>query len=201
MKKFMSFFLILTMVLIYSVPAFAASVDDTIIIDGTQYTIERTVTDTYSQAILKDSSSKIVENFTYYFKDGILVNELTSQTTFCTSIISENRVHLFSGDESKYKYSHTERFGFTLAEYGTVALAAAIVALNPGVGSAVISGVISYAITKGLSSIYVEQECYSYEEKEGRDYYLYSKRITRIYGDDDKLIGGPWTSYQKIREK
>lgn len=70
MKKFMSLFLILTMVLICSVPAFATFSDnagETIIIDGSQYTIEQVVTDTYSQAIVRDSSTKVVENFIYYF--------------------------------------------------------------------------------------------------------------------------------------
>lgn len=83
MKKFMSLFLILTMVLICSVPAFATFSDnagETIIIDGSQYTIEQVVTDTYSQAIVRDSSTKVVENFIYYFDNSTLVNALTNQT-------------------------------------------------------------------------------------------------------------------------
>lgn len=185
-----------------SVTSFAVSLDETIVIDDNQYTVERIITDKYSQAVISDTSTKeIVSNFTYYLDSKILVDNNTNQMLSPISISLKNRALLFSNDDSKYKYSHTERFDFSLFEYSTVALAAAILALNPGVTISVITGVVSYAITKGLSSLYVIQECYSYEAKEGRDYYLYSKRITSIYGNDDTLIGGPWTNYQKIREK
>lgn len=202
MKKIISLFIVFSILLSCSATSFATSSDETIVIDGNQYTVERVVTDTYSQAIIKNiSTNEIVEDFIYYFDNNILVNNLTDQMLSPTSIPIKDRILPFSNDDSKYKYTHTERFDFSLFEYTTVALAAAIMVLNPGVSTAVITSVISYAITKGLSSIYVVQECYSYEAKEGRDYYLYSKRITEIYGDDDTLIGGPWTTYRKIREK
>ena len=104
MKKFMSLFLILTMVLICSVPAFATFTDnagETIIIDGSQYTIEQVVTDTYSQAIVRDSSTKVVENFIYYFDNSTLVNALTNQTIPITSSGTENVARPLLGDESK----------------------------------------------------------------------------------------------------
>lgn len=202
MKKIISLVIIFSILLSCSATSFATFSGETIVIDGNRYIVERVVTDTYSQAIMKNvSTNEIVEDFIYYFDSNILVNDLTNQMLSPTSIPIKGGILPFSNDDSKYKYSHTERFDFSLFEYATIALATAIVALNPGVGTAVIVGVISYAITKELSSIYVVQECYSYKAKEGRDYYHYSKRITTIYGDDDTLIGGPWTTYQKIREK
>lgn len=125
------------------------------------------------------------------------MDNLINQIAIPISISAKNGVLPFSNDDSKYKYSHTERFDFSFFEYTTVAIATAILALNPGVGTAVVTGVISYAITKGLSSIYVIQERYSYEAKEDRYYFLYLKTITSIYSNDDTLIGGPWTNYQK----
>lgn len=202
MRKVISIFITLTLLLSCTLPAFATFSDETIIIDGKQYTIERIVSDNYSQAIMKDSSTKeIVSDFTYYLDSKILMDNLVNQTVNPISISSENEVLPFSDDDSKYVYSHTERYDFSFAEYTTVAIVAAIVALNPGVASAVIGAVVSYAVTKQLSSIYCIQDCYYYRAKENNVYYHYSKRVTSIYGDDDTLIGGPWTSYQKIREK
>lgn len=204
MKKIVSLFIVFSILLSCIATSFATSSGETIVIDGNQYTIERIVTNAYSQAVIRNASTnEIVEDFIYYFDSNILINNRTNQmlSPTLTPTPIKSRILPFSNDDSKYKYSHTERFDFFLFELSTVALAAAIVSLNPGVGTSVIVGVISYAITKGLSSIYVVQECYSYEAKEGSDYYHYSKRITSIYGDDDTLIGGPWTTYQKIREK
>lgn len=206
MKKLMSLFLVLAMVLSCSVPAFATSADDmgeTIIIDGSQYTLKRTVTDMYSQAILKNSSGKIIENYIYYFVDSILVNVLTNQTLPLTSTIIdiENIARPLLGDESKYVYSHTDRTNFTLVEMTVVGVATAISALVPYVAIAVLTQVVGYAIAKGLSSLEVEQEVYKYWEKEDGDNYLYTKTITRIYGSDNTLIGGPWTNYNKFRQR
>jgi len=202
MKKCISLLLIFSMALSSAVTSFAASCNDIIVVDGNSYTVERVVTDTYSQAILRETSTNtIVENFTYYFEKNLLVNNSTNQMVFSTSKFTENSMRPTSNDDSKYKYSHTERFDFSIFEYTTIGLAAAIMALNPGVGTAVITSIVSAAIGKAFDSIYVVQECYAYEEKEGREYYHYSKRITTIHGNDGSLLGGPWTTYQKIHMK
>ena len=204
MKKFMSLFLILTMVLICSVPAFATFSDnagETIIIDGSQYTIEQVVTDTYSQAIVRDSSTKVVENFIYYFDNSTLVNALTNQTIPITSSGTENVARPLL-DESKYVYSHTERTDFTLAELGTVGIVAAIVAIVPGVAPSVIGNIVAYAVANKLHGLYIIQKVYKYWEKEDGDNYLYLKQVTSIYSKtDDSLVGGPWTNYNKFRQR
>ena len=196
MKKFMSLFLILTMVLICSVPAFATFSDnagETIIIDGSQYTIEQVVTDTYSQAIVRDSSTKVVENFIYYFDNSTLVNALTNQTIPITSSGTENVARPLLGDESKYVYSHTER---------TVGIVAAIVAIVPGVAPSVIGNIVAYAVANKLHGLYIIQKVYKYWEKEDGDNYLYLKQVTSIYSKtDDSLVGGPWTNYNKFRQR
>lgn len=205
MKKFMSLFLILTMVLICSVPAFATFSDnagETIIIDGSQYTIEQVVTDTYSQAIVRDSSTKVVENFIYFFDNSTLVNALTNQTIPITSSGTENVARPLLGDESKYVYSHTERTDFTLAELGTVGIVAAIVAIVPGVAPSVIGNIVAYAVANKLHGLYIIQKVYKYWEKEDGDNYLYLKQVTSIYSKtDDSLVGGPWTNYNKFRQR
>ena len=106
----------------------------------------------------------------------------------------------FLNDDDKYVYSHTERYSFSFARYSVTAIAAAIASLG-GPGTSAIAAAITLAVTDGLDGVYVIQKCYSYKAKEGSDYYHYSKRITSIYGDNDALLGGPWTTYQKIREK
>ena len=41
-----------------------------------------------------------------------------------------------------------------------------------------------------------------YWEKEDGDNYLYLKQVTSIYSKtDDSLVGGPWTNYNKFRQR
>ena len=168
----------------------------------TQYTIEQVVTDTYSQAIVRDSSTKVVENFIYYFDNSTLVNALTNQTIPITSSGTENVARPLLGDESKYVYSHTERTDFTLAELGTVGIVAAIVAIVPGVAPSVIGNIVAYAVANKLHGLYIIQKVYKYWEKEDGDNYLYLKQVTSIYSKtDDSLVGGPWTNYNKFRQR
>lgn len=164
--------------------------------------IEQVVTDTYSQAIVRDSSTKVVENFIYYFDNSTLVNALTNQTIPITSSGTENVARPLLGDESKYVYSHTERTDFTLAELGTVGIVAAIVAIVPGVAPSVIGNIVAYAVANKLHGLYIIQKVYKYWEKEDGDNYLYLKQVTSIYSKtDDSLVGGPWTNYNKFRQR
>ena len=106
------------------------------------------------------------------------------------------------GDESKYVYSHTERTDFTLAELGTVGIVAAIVAIVPGVAPSVIGNIVAYAVANKLHGLYIIQKVYKYWEKEDGDNYLYLKQVTSIYSKtDDSLVGGPWTNYNKFRQR
>ena len=149
-----------------------------------------------------DSSTKVVENFIYYFDNSTLVNALTNQTIPITSSGTENVARPLLGDESKYVYSHTERTDFTLAELGTVGIVAAIVAIVPGVAPAVIGNIVAYAVANKLHGLYIIQKVYKYWEKEDGDNYLYLKQVTSIYSKtDDSLVGGPWTNYNKFRQR
>lgn len=195
MKKIISLLLIFSMILSCTVSSFATSSDEIVVIDGNQYIIEREVTDTYSQAIVREiSTNKIVENFTYDFEKDVLVDNITNQTVHSISKITENSIRLASNDD-KYEYTHTERYDFTVAKYTVVALTAAIAAVAPGVSSKVIAAVVGTIIEDKVDSIYLTQECYSYEENN----YHYSKRIITIYNEsDDSICGGPWTTYRKF---
>lgn len=149
-----------------------------------------------------DSSTKVVENFIYYFDNSTLVNALTNQTIPITSSGTENVARPLLGDESKYVYSHTERTDFTLAELGTVGIVAAIVAIVPGVAPSVIGNIVAYAVANKLHGLYIIQKVYKYWEKEDGDNYLYLKQVTSIYSKtDDSLVGGPWTNYNKFRQR
>jgi hypothetical protein len=99
-------------------------------------------------------------------------------------------------------YSHTERTDFTLAELGTVGIVAAIVAIVPGVAPSVIGNIVAYAVANKLHGLYIIQKVYKYWEKEDGDNYLYLKQVTSIYSKtDDSLVGGPWTNYNKFRQR
>lgn len=150
----------------------------------------------------RGASTKVVENFIYYFDNSTLVNALTNQTIPITSSGTENVARPLLGDESKYVYSHTERTDFTLAELGTVGIVAAIVAIVPGVAPSVIGNIVAYAVANKLHGLYIIQKVYKYWEKEDGDNYLYLKQVTSIYSKtDDSLVGGPWTNYNKFRQR
>ena len=204
-KKWISLILAFAMCLSLCVPAFASDSkedDETIAIGGTQYIVERVLTDRYSQAIIRNAATKaVVQNVIYYYDRNILVDELSRQVIVPASTSAKNGVHSNQVDDGLYEYKGTYTYNFTIAELGIVGTAAAIVALHPGVATAVVTAVVAEAIKNGLSSIYASQEFYSYRAKEGGVYYLYVKRITSIYSNDGSLLAGPWTSYQRIREK
>lgn len=116
--------------------------------------------------------------------------------------LSEKQLRYSRKLESKYVYSHTERTDFTLAELGTVGIVAAIVAIVPGVAPSVIGNIVAYAVANKLHGLYIIQKVYKYWEKEDGDNYLYLKQVTSIYSKtDDSLVGGPWTNYNKFRQR
>jgi len=176
----------------------ASDTNESIIIDGKPYTIERILTNSTSRAIASNpSTGTIVADFTYVFESGVLIDNLLHREFVPTRTIAPPISTHSSADDDKYIYRYSEEHTFILAELSTVAIAAAITAKFPGVGVAVVSGVVAYAITKGLSSLTVKQDVYTYTE----NHYYHIKRVTSIYDNKGSLIGGPWSAYQTVREK
>ena len=61
---------------------------------------------------------------------------------------------------------------------------------------------LRYAVANKLHGLYIIQKVYKYWEKEDGDNYLYLKQVTSIYSKtDDSLVGGPWTNYNKFRQR
>lgn len=68
MKKFISLFTALVVSLSCASISFATTPADTIVIDGNQYVVERFLTNEYSRAIIKNTSTQeIISDFTYHF--------------------------------------------------------------------------------------------------------------------------------------
>lgn len=208
MKKLVSYVLLLaTMLNIFVVSASAstASPVETFDFGGEQYTLERNVTEEYSQSTLKDCNGKIAADFTYYFATGDLVDNLTGYIVPHTREV-ENRIVPFAVDESKFKYRFTDTYTLDLLKYG---VNGAITAISTyvgfkagGVGGAMfvngLTDVLKTAISDGLNSVCLKVDVYTYTE----DHYFHQKRVGNLYSSkDDSFLYGPMTTYQTVREK
>lgn len=217
-KKLVSIILILSLCITATVPVFANSDDsanpmlanvantEKVTIDDEEYIFVRSVTDEYSR-VTTYCNGQIIADAMYYFgaeyvKDNVsgatvnIVDYGVTKEDYVTTNANEI-IPMATRDNVKYHLDLNANRSFALHSFAIAVEATLFAALFPGMGVSIAIGIVSAAVSLGLSYIYYNLKQYSGEG--GR--YMYVKRVVKCYSTSNhtKQIGKTWTGIQKKR--
>lgn len=160
-------------------------------LNGEDYVLERNITNTKVVATVYNNKNEIVAQSEALSQNNILNNSIISNNISRNSEISLSAT-------PNYKYANTLKGSFKPVAWTTVAVIAALAALNPGAAVAGLTALASAIITDAGGSYYYKLIIYTAEDST----YHYQKNILKIYRtSNDKKVGPDLVGYTKLHKK